>query len=543
MKKGGVFMKFHSCECGHKNPKGTEICESCGKSLTENSSKETILNMRYEGASRRSTTYQKNIVDKVWNFFSSIKVGVWLIILILIASAIGTILPQEMYIPQNIDPLEFYYEQYGIWGYLYFKFGFQNLYSSWWYLILLAFLGLSLIIASIDRVIPLYRSLRNQKVTKHPGFLKRQRIFGRSLVGNQPEVVMKLKENLVKKRYKVREENGNLLAEKGRFSRWGPYVNHLGLVIFLIGGLLRFFPGMYLDETLWIRDGETKAIPGTEGKYYLKNNKFILDTYDDEKYKVAVERIGEVAQNYQTNVTLYQNKNQSVIGADPKLEKVRVDKIKVNDPLKVENLSLYQVAYQLNEMYKLSLTLNEKSTGRSIGEIQINLMNPKKNYDLGKGFKIEMMEYFPDFEFSKEGPTTKSKLPKNPAFVFKMYTPSIPKGEINFIGIGRNMEPLGENLFEMKFAGVKTRNITALTIRKDYTLSILALGGLIFMIGVVQGLYWNHRRIWIQIVNNEIWIASHTNKNWSSLKKDVMSAIEGTNLNVPNDQKEGELIC
>lgn len=536
-------MKFHSCECGHKNPKGTEICESCGKSLTESSSKETILNMRYEGASRRSTTYQKNIVDKVWNFFSSVKVGVWLIILILIASAVGTILPQEMYIPQNIDPLEFYYEQYGIWGYLYFKLGFQNLYSSWWYLILLAFLGLSLIIASIDRVIPLYRSLRNQKVTKHPGFLKRQRIFSSTLVGNQPEVVMKLKENLVKKRYKVREENGNLLAEKGRFSRWGPYVNHLGLVIFLIGGLLRFFPGMYLDETLWIRDGETKAIPGTEGKYYLKNNKFTLDTYDDEKYKVAVERVGGVAQNYQTNVTLYKNKNLEIIGADPKLEKMKDDKIKVNHPLKVENLSLYQVAYQLDEMYELSLTLNEKSTGKTFGKIQVNLMNPKKAYNLGNGYKVDMMEYFPDFEFNDDGPTTKSKIPRNPAFVFKMYTPEAPKGEINFIGIGRNMEPLGENLFEMKFAGVKTRNITALTIRKDYTLGILAIGGLIFMIGVVQGLYWNHRRIWIQIVNNEIWIASHTNKNWSSLKKDVMYAIEGTNLTVPKDQKEGELIC
>ena len=24
------------------------------------------------------------------------------------------------------------------------------------------------------------------------------------------------------------------LAEKGRFSRWGPYVNHVGLIIFLI---------------------------------------------------------------------------------------------------------------------------------------------------------------------------------------------------------------------------------------------------------------------------------------------------------------------
>ena len=49
------------------------------------------------------------------------------------------------------------------------------------------------------------------------------------------------------------------LAEKGRFSRWGPYVNHIGLIIFLIGGMLRFVPGMYVDKVLWLREGETKV--------------------------------------------------------------------------------------------------------------------------------------------------------------------------------------------------------------------------------------------------------------------------------------------
>ena len=45
--------------------------------------------------------------------------------------------------------------------------------------------------------------------------------------------LLMVKEHLQAKRYHVREENGDLLAEKGRFSRWGPYVNHIGLIIFL----------------------------------------------------------------------------------------------------------------------------------------------------------------------------------------------------------------------------------------------------------------------------------------------------------------------
>ena len=63
-------------------------------------------------------------------------------------------------------------------------------------------------------------------------------------------ILKAVKEKFKGKRYKVREENGNILAEKGRFSRWGPYVNHIGLIIFLIGGMLRFVPGMYVDKVL-----------------------------------------------------------------------------------------------------------------------------------------------------------------------------------------------------------------------------------------------------------------------------------------------------
>ena len=35
-----------------------------------------------------------------------------------------------------------------------------------------------------------------------------------------------------------------------------------------------------------------------------------------------------------------------------------------------------------------------------------------------------MLSYFPDFEFNEDGePATKSRIPNNPAFIFKMYTP------------------------------------------------------------------------------------------------------------------------
>ncbi|MCV9888303.1 cytochrome c biogenesis protein ResB [Metabacillus halosaccharovorans] len=540
-------MNKVNCECGHANPEGTILCESCGNPLGDKEKKDTkhLLDMKYEGSARRSQTYKRTFVDKIWNFFSSVKVGVWLIFLTLLASALGTVFPQEMYIPPSVTASQFYKDEYGILGQLYYELGFHNLYGSWWYMILVASIGISLVIASLDRFVPLHRALKKQGVSRHHTFMKRQRLYS-STKTNEYDLEL-VKERLASRRYHVREENGNLLAEKGRFSRWGPYVNHCGLIIFLIGAMLRFVPGMYIDEVLWVREGETAVIPGTEGRYYLENKDFIMEVYEkdkeDEVFEEAITRVGDgsVVKNFQSNVILYEREGEIVHGAEPKLNKVKEEEIRVNEPLKFDSYSLYQVDYKLNELNKMTFSLLNKETEESLGQIQVDLLDPQKEYNLGNGIKVEISTYLPDFYFDEEGvPATKTRIPNNPAFVFKMYTPQTPEGESSFVAIQQTIEPSGENQYKMKFEGIETKDLTALTVRKDLTLWILALGGAIFMIGVIQGMYWNHRRIWIKQHDEEILIAGHTNKNWYGLAKEIEIVVEGTSLSAPKDQKEKE---
>jgi cytochrome c biogenesis protein len=377
-------MEQIKCTCGHVNPHGTIFCESCGRTIKENKTQK-LLDMRYEGTTRRSQTYNKTFIDKIWNFFSSVKVGVWLIVVTLIASAVGTIFPQEMYIPPAASPAEFYAEEYGYAGKLYYLLGFHNLYGSWWYMILIASIGISLFIASLDRVVPLYRALNKQGVIRHGSFLKRQRLFSTT-----PEAEIKdedfkiVKENLKKKRYNVREENGNILAEKGRFSRWGPYVNHIGLIIFLFGAMLRFIPGMYVDKVLWIREGETTSIPGTDGKYFLKNEQFLMEVYEKENEKEvfgeAIDRVGNgmAVKNYQTNVVLYERDSTMVAGDDLNLQKIKDWQIRVNEPLKHNKYALYQVDFKLNEFKAMSFNLIDKETETNHGKITVELRDPQK---------------------------------------------------------------------------------------------------------------------------------------------------------------------
>jgi cytochrome c biogenesis protein len=533
-------MKDVKCECGHVNPHGTVLCEACGKILDEQNNPAELLDMRYEGSARRSQTYNKTFIDKIWNFFSSVKVGVWLIIITLIASALGTILPQEMYIDL---PADVYYEQeYGWVGKLYYQLGFNNLYSSWWYLLLIAMIGISLVICSLDRVVPLYKALKAQRVTRHEGFLKRQRIFGVNDSTDEKDF-MAIKKHLKERRYQVREENGDILAEKGRFSRWGPYVNHVGLIIFLFGGMLRFIPGMYVNEDLWVREGETAVVPETDGQFYIQNNKFILEHYDknkDKTFEKAISMAGEVVKNYQSNVVLYKRVGQNLPGEKPKLKKIEDYKVRVNLPLTYEGYSVFQASFR-SELNKMSFALTNKQTKKSVGELKVDLRDPKTKYDLGNGYSVEILNYFPDFEFAENGePTTKSRVPNNPAFVFKMVSPEKPKGETSFVAIKQTIEPFGDNQYKMAFKGIETKNISGFIVRKDSTLWAIILGGIIFMIGVIQGAYWNHRRIWIQNKNGQVWVAAHTNKNWYGLKKEIETVLKDTKLVMPDDQVQTE---
>lgn len=536
-------MNEVKCECGHINPHGTILCESCGRVLEESEQYKTIVDMRYEGTARRSQTYNKTIIDKVWNFFSSVKVGIWLIVITLIASALGTIFPQELYIPPTIPPEEYYKEQYGILGSVYYLLGFHNLYSSWWYLLLVAAIGISLVICSLDRFIPLRRALKKQRIDRHIGFLQRQRVYGVTKIKDDEVNLETIKNRLKERRFKVREVNGSILAEKNRFSRWGPYVNHIGLIIFLIGGMLRLVPGMYIDEVLWLREGEIKPIPGTDEEYYMENKAFLVEVYDkdnvDDVFAESIDRTGAIAKNFQTDAILYSRVGEKLSGEEPELEQVKEHFIRVNQPLKFESFALYQVNYKLDELATMSFHFTNKESGEVVGTIKIDLNDPEESYDLGKGYSVKLVSYFPDFKMDDNGnPVTLSPVPNNPAFVFRMISPEVPDGEVSFVAIQETIESAGTNLYKMAFAGVETHHATALTVRKDLTLPILGLGGLIFMIGVIQGAYWNHRRVWIQRHGDEWVIAAHTNKNWHGLKRELEKTIEGLPLNMPEDHAD-----
>lgn len=537
------------CECGHSNPTGTHLCEKCGRPLTEEEKTKKIADMRYEGRAIRSKTHKKTLVDRVWNFFSSVKVGVSLIVITLVIAALGTFLPQLMYvsIPPGETALDVYEKEYGFFGKLYYMVGLSNVYESWWFQIVVGMLAVSIIIASLDRGVPLYKSLKNQRVRRHESFMKRQRIFGQQeMMAEEAAAAFDLAEEKMKGlKYKVRREDNVLLAEKGRFARWGPYINHVGLIIFIFGVMLRLMPGFYLDKSLWVREGETAAIPGIEG-YYIHNNKFIFETYGDSDEKVeesqkAADAINSRAKNYQTDVTLYKEED-ALAGNTDNLVKIMDYSIQVNKALKYDGFALYQMDFRLDELKTMNFNLINKESGKSLGDISIDLENPEKEYVINDKTTVKLMKYYADFtEFVDGEPQSASAIPNNPAFIFNMITPEVPTGETSFVAIQQTLEPLGENKYKMQFGSVDTRNASNFTVRQDKTLPILLVGGIIFMFGVSIGSYGSHRRLWLQYTDDgRLLLASHTNKNWFGIKKDLDRVVSYAKLPDYLDQLDEE---
>ncbi len=351
-------------------------------------------------------------------------------------------------------------------------------------------------------------------------------------------VIKKLKS----KKYKVRTDGEAILAEKGRFARWGPYVNHIGLIIFLIGGMLRFFPGMFVDEHLWVGEGDIEVIPGTNGEYYLENHQFIIELYDeeDEVFGEAIRNQGgPVVKTYQTDVTLYQRETDGPVGAERELEELDSYEIIVNDPFKFDGFALYQVDYRLYELSKMMFMLENEETGEVFGEFTVDLLNPDERYELGD-YVITLQDYFPDFYLNNEGmPSTQSRIPENPAFIFAVDSPHQVENEVSFLTIGQNFDPNETNTYTIRLSNIETKHISALIVRKDHTLPFLVAGGFIFMVGLVQGSYWTHRRIWLKQEGEQIILAAHTNKNWFSFKREITELTDEAGLNQPEDRREG----
>src|SRR5215212_8773110 len=109
-------------------------------------------------------------VTKLLNLLSSVRLGVTLLVLLVIASMTGMLIMQK-----NVDGFEAYYaELMPSTRVLFRTLGFFDIYHSWYFNLLLLVLSLNIVLASIDRFPTAWRFIKHKKLESGRRFLESQ---------------------------------------------------------------------------------------------------------------------------------------------------------------------------------------------------------------------------------------------------------------------------------------------------------------------------------------------------------------------------------
>ncbi|BCJ85783.1 cytochrome c biogenesis protein ResB [Effusibacillus dendaii] len=437
---------------------------------------------------------RRSVFELIWDFFASVKVAIVIIVLIAISAMIGTIFPQENFIPSS-SPETYYPATYGTLGKIYYQLGFSHMYTSWWFVALLLLLGVSLVICSLERVIPLYKSLHRQEIKPALSVVQRKRVYT-SFEKADDALADRMAAELRKRRYKIRREGSAFLAEKMRISRFGAYVIHIGLIIIILGALSRLIPGWYVSQNIWVEEGQTVKVPGSD--FYVRNDQFTVEFYPDQRPK-----------HYETKATIIENGKE-----------VLKQSIIVNEPLKYKGIMLFQANFLPPTLRLLNLDLKDKQTGSKLGTFTVDLSKLQTEYKVGD-YTVKMINYFPDFDIQNDQPVTKSTDPNNPVFLMQVEGPGVTQPVQQFLFVFQQFNMQQGSKFDLTPSGGKMVQTTGLRVQKDNGIPIVYGGSAIVLLGLVLVFYFQHRRVWGQIHDGVLHVGAQTNKNWYAMRKEM----------------------
>ncbi|WP_256440516.1 cytochrome c biogenesis protein ResB [Jeotgalicoccus sp. WY2] len=244
--------------------------------------------------------------------------------------------------------------------------------------------------------------------------------------------------------------------------------------------------------------------------------------------------------NFQTDITMYENKTVDIVGSSPELEEIDNYSIRVNHPYRFDDYELYQSSYDNSQLKSMTFRL-EDSEGNVLGEnFEVSLDDPADSYKITEDITINMKAYAPDFLEIEDNGTLVSEtpVPTNPAFVFEVAEGD--EVELSLLQIMNSTDITQDNEYSIKFVEAEEHMATVLTLKKDLSMPIIATGFVIFLIGLFIGSYINHRRIWINAEGDTMNVAAHTNKNYFGLKKEMNAVLESHHLAEIFDKQEKE---
>ena len=189
-------------------------------------------------------------LQRAAGWISDLRLAISLLLVIALASGVGTAIPQK-------ESAEFYHQRYDpspwlglVHGQGIMRLELDHVYSSNWFLGLLAWLGLSLILCSIRRQWPALRASLRWIDYRSPRQLSKLAVAETRGAADPLAALQALELRLKARGWQVNPQDGRLAARRGLLGRVGPLLVHAGLVVLMVGAAWGALAGQRLERFL-----------------------------------------------------------------------------------------------------------------------------------------------------------------------------------------------------------------------------------------------------------------------------------------------------
>jgi cytochrome c biogenesis protein len=404
-------------------------------------------------------------------YLSSIKLTIILLIIIVAASILGTLIPQNW-------QRERYVNKYGgSAAGIIMALQLSDVYHSYWYTALLLLFCINLCVCSVRSFRPLVKSLSRSDPVKSRAEIRELPFYEKINTNTEKENIEKhIRKALTRNLYRLKNAdriNGIYYFERGKLSRLGPLITHASIIVILVGGIIVGMLGF--KDYRKIPIGETVDVPNSD--FQVRADDFKAEFYPDS----------QIPKEYTSVLTIIED-------GDPKL----TDTIEVNHPMRYKGVKFYQSAYGISDTIEIELSreISDGEDKQLMGRFKLHV---GELFDVPDSpFKLKVVVLIPDFVMDGSGQIgSRSMQPRNPAALIELYEGEELRDRFwKFLKIpefhGSERSP-----YSVKFLSVGY--YTELQISKDPGLIVVWIGTLLMVIGLSLSFYLSHKKLWIAI--------------------------------------------
>ena len=443
----------------------------------------------------------KTIPELIWQFFCSVKLAVYTLVLIAATSIIGTIILQN-------GTQQQYISLYGEAVYNLIKvFNIDDMYHAWWFLLMIVILCINLVVCSIERLSITWKIIFPKQLKFNPERFRKLKNLETFTINKETELISNNYETFLSKTVgkviKKQTESGMVMyAEKGRWTRIGVYVIHASIILLIIGALIGaifgFRASLQLDEGAKsdVAFVYKKNAPVNIG-FSIKCNNFDVKFYDTG-----------APEEFRSSLTIIENGKESF-----------TKDIIVNQPLRYKGINIFQSSYGTakpdSAVFEIIRQSDKSVISRTL-KIGQEIHLPE---DQGL-FKLE--GFLPHFDFrgNNLGEAFVGRITQKDGKSFQIALP------IKF----PTFDKMRKGIFAFVVKDFEKKYYTGLQITKDPGVWYVYSGFILMIIGCWITFFMSHQSYFIEIKKDKdnssnISISGTTNRNSQGLKLKIKTIV------------------